>query len=266
MRFIAGFFTFVCLAAPTSHLWAADLSKIERAITKEPAYKSKEPLYCLLVFGPEAKTRVWVVLDGTDLYVDTNGDTDLTAPNERFPNDGKDVKPFEFSDAAGQDRYLVRRIEVSRVPEFGVILEIQVDINGKYRQWSTPVRFVPGEHKDKPHGMPLLATQPGRAPVCHFHGPLTLRLNRVYGVCQQKLIAGEKSGELFVSLGTFDPAHGCLVTVRTNWRERVGDKIVDRLFPYDVDPIVHPVAEIEFPSKAPGGETIRERYQLSQRC
>src|SRR5947199_8649492 len=67
---------------------AADLSKVERTIAKEPAYRTKAPLYGLLVFGPAAKTRVWVVLDGTDLYVDTNGDGDLTAPGKRFPGNG----------------------------------------------------------------------------------------------------------------------------------------------------------------------------------
>src|SRR5262249_33608756 len=46
---------------------AADLSKIDRTIGKEPVYQSK-PDYCLLVFGPEAKTRVWLILDGSTIY------------------------------------------------------------------------------------------------------------------------------------------------------------------------------------------------------
>ena len=41
-------------ACPTA--FAADLSKVDRILTKEPAYRSK-PRYCVLVFGPEAKTR-----------------------------------------------------------------------------------------------------------------------------------------------------------------------------------------------------------------
>jgi hypothetical protein len=61
----------------------ADLTKIDRTIAKEPAYKPK-PKYCLLVFGPEAKTRVWLVLDGDTLYVDRNGNGDLTEKGERF--------------------------------------------------------------------------------------------------------------------------------------------------------------------------------------
>src|SRR5262245_4416296 len=61
---------------------ATDLSKIDRTIAKEPVYKSK-PSYCMLVFGAEAKTRVWLVLDGDVLYVDRNGNGDLTEAGER---------------------------------------------------------------------------------------------------------------------------------------------------------------------------------------
>jgi hypothetical protein len=61
---------------------AADLEKVERVIAKEPKYQGK-PEYCLLVFGPEAKFRVWLVLDGAVLYVDRNGDGDLTKPDNR---------------------------------------------------------------------------------------------------------------------------------------------------------------------------------------
>ena len=43
---------------------AADLTKIERRLVKEPAYTSGSPRYALLAFGPEAKDRVWIVKDG----------------------------------------------------------------------------------------------------------------------------------------------------------------------------------------------------------
>jgi len=59
------------------------LKKIDRTIKKEPKYTG-EPRYMLLAFGPEAKFLVWVVLDGTTLYVDRNGDSDLTGADERF--------------------------------------------------------------------------------------------------------------------------------------------------------------------------------------
>src|SRR5262249_16433726 len=46
---------------------ATDLEKIDRSIGKEPAYESK-PKYCLVIFGPEAKSRVWLVVDGHTLF------------------------------------------------------------------------------------------------------------------------------------------------------------------------------------------------------
>ncbi len=69
-----------------------DLTKIDRRIKKEPHYTSKKPLYGLYVFGPEAETHVWVVLDmSTDdlhqydvLYFDRDSDGDLTEPGERI--------------------------------------------------------------------------------------------------------------------------------------------------------------------------------------
>jgi hypothetical protein len=71
---------------------AADLTKIDRTIKKEPAYRSKSPNYCLLVFGPEVKFRVWLVFDGDILYVDRNGNGDLTEPNKRLEPSEKPIQ------------------------------------------------------------------------------------------------------------------------------------------------------------------------------
>jgi hypothetical protein len=65
---------------------SADLTKIDRTIFKEPKYTS-QPHYALLVYGPEAKTRIWLVLDGQVLYLDRNGNGDLTEANERIELD-----------------------------------------------------------------------------------------------------------------------------------------------------------------------------------
>src|SRR6267142_6175544 len=61
---------------------APDLAKIERRIGKEPVYQTK-PGYLLLVFGPEAKHRVWLVRDGDTLYVDRHATGDLSQPECR---------------------------------------------------------------------------------------------------------------------------------------------------------------------------------------
>src|SRR5262245_48209470 len=83
MRHMRNAAPFLVLAVLGSAASAADLAKIDRTIAKEPAYKGK-PKYCLLVFGPEAQTRVWLVLDGDTLYADRNGNGDLTEEGERL--------------------------------------------------------------------------------------------------------------------------------------------------------------------------------------
>ena len=49
-------------------LQADALMKIERKLGKEPAYQ-QTPKYGLLLFGAEAKFRVWLVIDGNTLFV-----------------------------------------------------------------------------------------------------------------------------------------------------------------------------------------------------
>ena len=60
----------------------ADSLPIDRTLRREPAYGAK-PQYCLLLFGPERQTRVWLVAAGEAFYADTNGDGDLTQPGKR---------------------------------------------------------------------------------------------------------------------------------------------------------------------------------------
>src|SRR5947208_1440560 len=82
-----------------------DLTKIERTIAKEPVYQSKSPKYCLLVFGPEAKTRVWLVLDadafGDILFVGRNGNGDLTE-TDTAPKQGPTFLAGDITEADGK--------------------------------------------------------------------------------------------------------------------------------------------------------------------
>src|SRR5262245_32085543 len=73
----------VALMAAASQATATDLAKVPRTIAKEPAYETKNPRYCLLVFGENASPRVWLVLDGDTLYVDRKGNGDLTGKDSK---------------------------------------------------------------------------------------------------------------------------------------------------------------------------------------
>jgi hypothetical protein len=64
------------------------LDGVEKNIGKEPKYVSS-PRYALLVFGAKADSQVWIVEDGKLLYVDRNGNGDLT-------DDGPPIVPTNF--------------------------------------------------------------------------------------------------------------------------------------------------------------------------
>ncbi len=73
-------------------------------IVKEPAYQTKAPKYGLLRFGPKGEDRVWLVLDGDTLYVDRNGNGDLTEPAKKIApvkNPGRDPQEDGYTFDAG---------------------------------------------------------------------------------------------------------------------------------------------------------------------
>src|SRR5262249_9660162 len=101
---------------------------IDRAIVKEPAYKGK-PKYCLLVLGPEAKTRAWLVLDGDLVYIDRNGNGDLTEPDEKVAWKGN-LKTMDLGSIHGRDGKA--RCSVS-LRKFPASVRLTVSDGGKQR-------------------------------------------------------------------------------------------------------------------------------------
>jgi len=238
------------LAAATPAL-GADLSKIDRTIGKQPEYKGK-PKYALLVFGPEARMHVWMVLDGRTLYVDRNGDGDLTGKDERFtlayPNwnlNGygslKDCN-IELRDPDKKTRYLIHAIDIypeGNKPNPERILDVNVEIKGprvSYKQYC---------------GV-LMGNSPDKASIAHFHGPLMIEPRRIYWKLTpelSRLPTGDPAGEISAVVGTMDAERGCWVVVRSE----------------DLPKDLHPVVEVEYRSSKTD-EAIKQRYRLEQRC
>jgi hypothetical protein len=259
---------------------AADLSTIDRTIKKEPAYQAK-PKYCLLVFGPEAKARLWLVLDGDVLYVDRNGNGDLT-------EEGKRVKVPAFEPSKHPAHAQERSIEAGTIAVGGLTHTNLVVSQTQYRRkidpsvkdpdswqeyldsiwrqnpdgidWMVSLNLDPkcyglfngaqGKHVshfawvDGRGGHLAFAGRPQDAPVLHFGGPLTLRCSP-----SEKLQRGEP-GELTLCLGTEGLGRGAFVTMC-----------------YDLVPAgVRPELEVRFPPKAPGQQAVIRKYVLTQRC
>jgi hypothetical protein len=248
---------------------AADLTTIDRSIAREPAYTS-QPKYCLLVFGPEAKTRVWLVHDGHTLYVDRNGNGDLTEAGERVTATvDKRITPapgvyhFEAGDVSegtllhqglSCETFVVDHLSdtdadvkdfLAKHPdERPYVLSIDVEIPAaKGAGHGGRVEQLTGR-RDL-NGLLAFAKRPADAPIVHFRGPLTVSLYD-----RQQLTIGRQK-QLVLAVGT--PGLGPGTTALVGY---------DGFIPRDVFPRV----EIEFPPEREGSTSVRELYELKGRC
>jgi len=258
---------------------AADLTKIDRKIAKEPAYQSK-PRYCLLVFGPVAKTRVWIVLDGDTLYVDRNGNGDLTEEGEKvglpkFTEIDNGFMAGQRQHAAGAlTAWPARRLELtvfqarirpghkSKSPEEAEMVKLLGDPpgglltglivmdeltkgkvpKGGLADGSSNAQIAMGSDRQ---GALCFADRAQDAPIVHFSGPLMMSLHPM-----QKLVRGQET-ELKASVGTPGLGQGTFVTVMYQGR-----------IPEDAQPS----AEVEFPTSGPGKPPLKMKAILSKRC
>lgn len=147
-------------AAGTSQGQTLDLSKVECPIRKEPAYQSKTPKYCRIVFGPQAKNLVWVVVDGDHLFVDRNGNGDLTDDGEIVERKGgyfSQIGALRIGDA--KPPYELHSV----VPSGGNVQPDFYNLTINMGRWFET-------------GSCLLADTPKEAPVLWFDGPLMIGL------------------------------------------------------------------------------------------
>ena len=248
---------------------ATDLSQIDRSIAKEPLYRTKTPEYCLLVFGPEAKTRVWLVRDGDTLYVDRNGNGDLTEPGEKVAADPRDSKPEEnvytfqagdvrdgkhlhkdlavsmvkLADFADSDEAV--KAHVSKDPQArGYMVAIEMEIPGLEGRGAGGRVIQQAVFADY-HGLLRFARNPREAPIIHFGGPVQITL-----FYRQRLQMGRS---VDVTLGVGSPG--------------VGPGTMAYVFYDGVIPrTAYPKLEVTYPPVRPGEPPLRELYELRGRC
>jgi hypothetical protein len=143
-----------------------DLAAIPRTIEKEPAYQGK-PRYCLLVFGKQADTRIWMVHDGKHFYVDRNGNGDLTDAGEKVA-------------AAGAHQFYGYKIveRDGKTPHTMTVIchndgTLHMELHGNRRQ------YVGIDLMERPSW----SDKPETAPVIHFGGPMSFeRYGPIYTI------------------------------------------------------------------------------------
>jgi hypothetical protein len=236
---------------------AVDYSKIDRTLVKEPAY-AHAPDYALLLFGREPRLRIWMVSDGDVLYLDRNGDGDLTGEGEKFV-DLNACNNVELPDPDGRTRYRITSIgaytdEGRHYPDTSDDGDNEVKRPSK--QWMVSVDIL-GAVKYQQYCDVAASASAREAKLAHFHGPLTIGPRTILWKVPPELTlnTGDKSIDLFACIGTMSAEHGCWVVVRTQ-------KVNDSAFAAGVFPIV----EVEFPAKTVGDVAVKKRYDLDKFC
>lgn len=216
------------------------LDRVERTIVKEPKYRSL-PRYALLILGAPAKAKVWLVEDGKTLYIDKNGNGDLT-------DDGPPVTPthqrrlgqsppswdFDYCldeialpDGARHTKFRLARWNYGAQDDsYGLSLTLNAE-TPMYAGWT-----------------PFWAATPEEAPLIHFGGTLQPRLLR-----SKEFVVG--SGPRRLSICFINPG--------------LGQGAHSRLSIEALPATVIPSVDIDWPV-AEGAPPLRTSHLLVNRC
>ncbi len=177
---------------------AGDVVKMDRTIKKEPVYRYKAPRYALLVFGREAKDSVWLVHDGDTLYVDRDGNGDLTRPGKKVSitvDKNRDPADVDYQFEGGELRVggkVHKGLMVLAAPISNYGDAVQKQPNAKAALTADPHarvyslsldleipglgvgRVVQIAGPSDINGALVFGDSPASAPVIHFDGPLQI--------------------------------------------------------------------------------------------
>jgi len=260
--FLSVWLGLLCGAAPAA---AADLAQTDRTIRKEPTYQSK-PKYCLLVFGVEAKTRVWLVQDGYVLYVDRNGNGDLTEKDKRVERNSTNAANSSFAAGDIKDgslthtglsvtQFVASPAMIGDAKEFDRIKKANPQpliwwVHVTAERSLDDTRPLPKHIKYVINGdglgYLLFGDRPQDAPIIHLNGPWTLGLQDI----KQHLTVGEKSN-LQLGVGTQGVGPGTFSFV---------------LYPNTIPDKVYPEATVTFPAKGANAKPHTEKFTFMKRC
>ena len=244
---------------------AIDLAQIDRSIVKEPPYVGR-PHYALIVVGPRAEHRSWLVMDGDEtLYFDRNGNGDLTDPEDRIRLDAEATGKMhmaEESTLSGMNAFdLGKVMGVSLRFDYWVRKRGFVPADERLRKfkqereandWENGTLWrlaAKGSHAQNPV---LLAARPADAQILHLDGPLTFALK--WGELQA-LQPWPKTTVFDVHIGT-----SALPPKNYNYR------MFAPLTEFEIPRKVHPRAKFEFPPKSPGSAPVVSMVELDLRC
>jgi hypothetical protein len=243
-------------------------------IKKEPVYRTASPRYGLLLFGPE-RHHVWLVLDGDTLYVDRNGDGDLTNRGEKIAAQKKpQYEPQEhgytfdvgdvtvggrthkglvvqfiplqqYADGSLGKRPDVKAVLAKDPKAFAVHLNVDAQVPGM-RGGGIGGRIAFSAGAVDLTGILQFADRPADAPAVWCGGPL-----QVTFYSERPTLRVGRSGEFMLVVGTPGTGPGTFAMVG---------------FKGTIPTAARPLAEVSFPSGRSKGPRVRQEFVLNDRC
>jgi hypothetical protein len=175
-----------------------DLTKIDRQIAKEPAYTAEQPLYGMAIIGSSGSLRIWMVLDKTSsesdrydvVYVDLNGNGDLTEPSEKL-------------DSVNDDRFQLPDVTDPKTDETHTNFELSNRTGEPTTQmlslrWNGKHKLGGGYPADPEKGYMQFAKSADEAPIVWFNGDGPFHFQ--YWYSNQLHIGAEDDLKLFLGL------------------------------------------------------------------
>ncbi len=260
------FFCSVVTRAEESHQSASLFENIDRSILHEPNYEST-PKYGLLLIGARGESKVWMVEDGRRLYLDKNGNGDLT-------DDGPPIEPSEIRKLSGgrwDFNYLLDRFTTSdgshvldfnlrrwnygaQNDRYGLSLALESEpgklstntLRMKEIQFDEETTFSLSERVPMYAGWfgSFWASNPADAPIVHFGGPLTPKLLRA-----KEFVIGSEQRRF--SLAFINPGSSTGTASRLS---------IDALPEH-----VIPEVTIQWPTDSEG-QVLKTSHDLTSRC
>ncbi|MHC4940686.1 MAG: hypothetical protein ACYTHK_17230 [Planctomycetota bacterium] len=261
MRFVVGLLLLVTAARGT------ELSEIDRSIRRLPKFKESKQFYALVALGAKANTRVWIVIDGDDLYFDRNGNGDLAEAGEKFAGKSRRgrekatrVVSWKPDRLTTSNRYTEIRVAFSllnqkwrpgRHAPNRAYLERYMGLVSKTpdANLSTVTLTIAGRRRCICTAM--FTTTPETAPVFRADGPLGVGV--VETILPFRFERGENPEPLRVTVGT--QGHG-------------GDQpgCFSQLHYDEFPKDARPIAVVEFPARLRGRRLPPREYKLARRC
>jgi hypothetical protein len=244
---------------------AIDLAQIDRSIVKEPPYVGR-PHYALIVVGPRAEHRSWLVMDGDEtLYFDRNGNRDLTDPEDHIRLDAEATEKMHTAEESN--------LSGMNVFDLGTVSGVAL----RFDYWVRKKGFVPADERlrkfieereandwengtlwrlavkgSQAQNPVLLSARPVDAQILHLAGPLTFALK--WGELQAL--------QTWPVTTVFDVHIGTSALPPKNYNYRMFSPLTEFEIPRDV----HPRAKFEFPPKSPGSDPVVRTVELDLRC